>query len=155
MSQFENLKINYLILVLGIGLLFLTGCKKDEGGEISTTPEIEFVSVTPSIAKEYQDSLVFTISYKDGDGDLGENTPEAKNLYLTDSRNKVTYAYRVQELAPPNANIAIQGNIKVTLKNTAITDGANSQAVSFSIYMLDRSGNKSNIVNSTAVTIIK
>lgn len=131
----------------------LFSCKKDEKVEISTTPEIAFVSISPSAATEYQDKITIVISYKDGDGDLGENTPDVKNLFLTDSRNNVTYQYRISQLAPSGQAIAIQGNLVIELKNTAITDGSSSQAVSYSIYAKDRAGHISNTIGTSAITV--
>lgn len=128
-------------------------CKKKKEEPLSAVPVIEFVSITPSTAIEYQDKINITISYKDGDGDLGENSPDVKNLFLTDSRNNVTYQYRISQLAPSGQAIAIQGNLVVELKNTAITNGATSQSVSYSLYMKDRAGNVSNTVTTTAITI--
>lgn len=130
-----------------------SSCKKDKNVDISTTPAIEFVSITPTTATEYKDKIIITISYKDGDGDLGENSPDIKNLFLTDTRNNVTYQYRVSQLAPSGQAIAIQGTLTVELNNTAITNGAASQAVSFSVYVKDRAGNASNVVSTAAITV--
>lgn len=128
-------------------------CKKDEKVEISTTPAIEFVSISPGTAVEYQDKITIVISYKDGDGDLGENTPDVKNLFLTDSRNNVTYQFRVSQLAPSGQAVAIQGSLVVELKNTAIVNGSTSEVVTYSLYVKDRAGNVSNTVSTSAITI--
>ena len=45
-----------------------------EGGPsdlISQIPAIELISVQPATVQQFIDSLVFSISYIDGDGDLG------------------------------------------------------------------------------------
>lgn len=142
-------KLFILFTFLGV----ISSCKKDEKIETSATPAIEFVSITPSTAIEYQDKITITISYKDGDGNLGENAPDVKNLFLTDTRNNVTYQYRISQLAPSSQAIAIQGTLTIELKNTAITNGAASQAVSFSVFLKDRSGNQSNIITTSAITV--
>ena len=148
--------INRRIIFIGsILALCVIGCKKEDPIEISTIPQLEFLSINPSTAKEYQDKITITISYKDGDGDLGENTTDVKNLFLTDNRNGVTYEYRVPQLAPSEEKIRIQGNLPVVLKNTAIIGGGDSESVTFSIYMVDRAGNKSNTVNSSSITVTK
>lgn len=133
-------------------VLAIASCKKDDI-VISDTPEIEFVSVTPSTVVEYQDSLVFTIWYRDGDGDLGENGNAVDNLFLTDSRNNVTYKFRIPQLAPDDANITIEGNLNVTLQNTAVLNGSSSESFNYSIYVVDRAGNQSNTVTSSTVTV--
>lgn len=131
----------------------LLSCKKDDAVEVSTTPAIEFVSISPGTAVEYQDKITIVISYTDGDGDLGENTPDVKNLYLTDTRNNVTYQYRISQLAPTGSAIAIKGTLAVELKNTAITNGSTSQSVSYLLYVKDRAGNASNTVTTSAITV--
>ena len=131
----------------------ISSCKKDEKIEISTTPVIEFLGITPSTAIEYQDKITITISYKDGDGNLGENSPDVKNLFLTDTRNSVTYQYRISQLAPSSEAFAIQGKLSVELKNTAITNGSTSESVSFTVSVKDRAGNTSNTVTTSAITV--
>ncbi len=142
----------FLLVFLFFGCI-LFSCKKDDKVEISTTPAIEFVSISPGTAAEYQDKITVVISYKDGDGDLGENEPDVKNLFLTDTRNNVTYQYRVSQLAPTGAAIAIQGTLAIELKNTAITNGSTSQAVSYLLYVKDRAGHVSNTVTTSAITV--
>lgn len=129
----------------------LSAC--DKLTAISEVPEIVFESVVPNVVTEYQDSLYFTVSYRDGNGDLGENNTDNNNLFIQDSRNQVTYGFRIQQLAPDNSDIAIQGNLNVTLPNTAIINGGASESVSYSIWVVDRAGNESNRVSSSTVTV--
>jgi hypothetical protein len=145
------MKTNFLLFLLFSSVLF--SCKKDDQIVVSTTPELNFVSISPSSAVEYQDKITIVITYKDGDGDLGENTPDVKNLFLTDTRNNVTYQYRISQLAPSGQAIAIQGSLAIELKNTAIINGSTSQAVTYSIYARDRAGNVSNSITTSAITL--
>ena len=145
--------MNRIFFIIALMLVFAaSSCKKDDV-EISDVPEIEFVSVNPSTVVEYQDSLTFTISYRDGDGDLGENGVGVENLFLTDSRNDVTYTFRIKQLAPDGADIAIQGNLNVVLQSAAILDGSASQTFTYEIYVVDRAGNQSNTVTTSSVTV--
>lgn len=140
--------------VLLIIFLFFFSCKKDKDTD-DVIPKIEFVSLTPSTVIQNQDSITFTIKYSDGDGDLGENTPAAKNLFLTDNRIHIPTAYRISQLAPSGSSVAIQGTLNVVLKNTSLTDSSNQQTTTFSIYVVDRAGHQSNSVTSSVVTIKK
>jgi hypothetical protein len=65
----------------------------------------------------------------------------------------VSYGFRIQQLAPDNAEISIQGNINVTLPNTAIVDGGTSESITYTIWVVDRAGNESNKVSSNTVTV--
>lgn len=59
------------ILFLFVGLFFLTGCFSEPN--YPSTPQIEFVSLknVESKARTNTDSVVITLFFKDGDGDLG------------------------------------------------------------------------------------
>ena len=141
-----------VLILLAVGF---SGCEKDDNDPTNPIPFIEFMSVSPTTVQEYTDSLVFTISYEDGDGDLGENNADAKNLFVTDTRNQVSYGFRIQQLAPTGANIPIQGNLKVTLDRVAILNGSATELVTFELYVVDRAGNKSNTVVSTQVEVVQ
>ena len=143
-----------LVYVFSAMTLFLSACKKEEI-IFEPTPNLEFVSISPSSVTEFQDEVVITIQYRDGDGDLGENTPDVKNLFVTDSRNDVEYSYRVQQLAPDDSDINIEGQLEVNLKTLSVVGSSDSENATFDVYMLDRAGNKSNIITTSAITISK
>jgi hypothetical protein len=138
-------------IYLALIALGASGCAKDEA--ISEIPEIEFVSATPQTLVAYSDSLVVTISYRDGNGDLGENDTDENNLFLQDSRNGVTYGFRVRQLAPDDAVIAIDGNLNIKLPNVPIIGEGNSESLTYSIWVIDRAGNESNRVQSSSITV--
>lgn len=144
-----------LIIICGLFLLIISSCKKDDGKDYNVVPHIELLGLNRTQVKSFSDTLVFTIRYEDGDGDLGENDADVKNLFITDNRINITYGYRIQELAPDGANIPIRGELQVELPGIAITDGSAQQVATFTIYLLDRAGNQSNSVTSGTVTIIQ
>ena len=144
----------YRSVALLLVVLIFSSCKKDEDG-LSVVPQLTFESISPTSIEEFGGPITFSISYQDGDGDLGENDPNVKNLFLHDQRNGITYEYRIQELAPQGADIAIIGTIDIVLNSTSITDGSNEQEVTFDIYTIDRAGNSSNTITSSPLTIYK
>ncbi len=143
-------------IVYSFSLLLLTafsGCKK-EALPISETPAIKFLSISPNPAVKYQDEVSIELEYTDGDGDLGENTPDVKNLFVTDSRNNVVSAFRINQLAPTGSSIIITGKLKITLTPQGFIDDNNtSETTIFSIYVTDRAGHSSNTVQTSALTI--
>ncbi len=140
----------YIFAIVASALAFV-GCEKDE--PISPIPQIEVKQVAPSPVQAYSDTLTFTIFYKDGDGDLGENNANVYNLFLTDNRNQVTYKYRIQQLDPGTAPLAIQGNLLVKLPSVPLLNGGSSETVTYSVYVTDRAGNKSNTATSQPITV--
>jgi hypothetical protein len=143
-----RLKTFYCFLILCSWFL-IAGCSEDEP-VYSDVPEIKFVSVSSTNVNS-SDPLTFVISYQDGDGDLGENSPTARNLYLTDSRIGSAYQYRISELSPSNS-IIIRGTLSVKLDHANLL-GAGPENVVYSIYVVDRAGHASNTVTSPTVTV--
>jgi hypothetical protein len=144
------------LFVFGL-MIFLfseSGCKKEE--VISNVPSIKFVSIAPNPAVRYNDVVKLIIEYTDGNGDLGENTPDVKNAFITDTRNNVVTTFRINQLAPNDANIIIKGNLEFNLSPQGFVDDNNTtETATYKIYVVDRAGNKSNEVNSTALVINK
>ena len=139
-------KLLYILI-----LIVLFSCKKEE--VISDTPIIDFVSISPTTAQEYTDDIIITISYTDGDGDLGENNPDIYNRFVEDNRNNIIYHFRIPELSPSGSTIIIEGNFNITINGTGITDSTASQKVNYDIYIKDRAGNTSNKVTTSSITI--
>ena len=144
----------YRSVALLLVILVFYSCKKDEDS-LSIVPQLTFESISPSSIQEFGGPITFSISYQDGDGDLGENDSDAKNLFLKDLRNGIIYEYRIQELAPQGADIAIIGTLDIVLNTISITNGSNEQEVTFDIYAVDRAGNRSNPITSSPLTIYK
>jgi hypothetical protein len=138
----------------GLVLLSLASCKDDES-EVSNTPHLDFASISPSAITEFQEEVTLVIRYTDGDGDLGENDPDIKNLFITDQRNGVEYTYRVPQLSPSGSNITIEGNLEVDLNSLSVVGSTTSESAVFNIYIIDRAGNQSNIIASSPITVSK
>ena len=138
--------LTYILIVL---LLF--ACKKDE--TLSVVPTIEFQSINPSIAQEYIDDIIITISYADEDGDLGENSPDIDNLFVEDSRNGIVYHYRIPQLAPNGNEIAIEGNFNIIINGSGITNDTTSQQVNYDIWVKDRAGHSSDTITTSSIII--
>ena len=109
----------------------------------------------PPLFKNLEDQLPLASLIKMGMVIWEKMTPTSKNLFLQDLRNGITYEYRIQELAPQGADIAIIGTIDIILNTTSITDGSNEQEVTFDIYAVDRAGNSSQPITSPPLTIYK
>ena len=129
----------------------LFSCEKEQ--EIRDTPIIEFKSISPATVQEYSDNIKITISYSDGDGDLGENNPDIHNLFVEDNRNGIVYQFRIPHLAPDNNSIAIEGDFNITINGSGITNESSSQQVNYSLYVADRAENKSNTITTSFITI--
>ena len=137
--------IFYILIIL------FFACEKE--GIVSAFPEIEFVSISPTTVQEFSEEINITISYLDANGDLGENNPDVKNMFVKDLRNGIEYEYRIPQLSPDNSEIQIAGNLEIIINGTGIVGGGISEKVSFEVYVVDREGNKSNVIETDEITI--
>ncbi len=139
-------------------LLLLMACNSGTQREdlIPVVPEIAINEVNPKIVKAGEDALIFEVSYTDGDGDLGSNDDQIRNVFLTDTRIGVIHEFRLRQLAPDGADVPITGSFNVTLPFTIMTDStSDSERVIFSLYITDRAGNQSNTTESEEITVIR
>lgn len=143
------------------GLGGWSSCKKEPLGNdplppISDTPSISLKSVVPATVRQLVDPVEFTIFYLDGDGDLGFYEADSNSIFITDNRFPLTEAFQLQPLAPAGSDIAIQGELVVTLDDVILADTNNtSEQATFTIVMRDRAGHWSNSITSGVVTVVK
>lgn len=118
-------------------------------------PTINLLQSGPDTVYEFVDSIYFKISYEDGDGDLGENNTDDKNLFVTDNRNGIQYKYRIRELVPGNTNVPIQGVLAFSINNTFIIGTGIVEQVTYNIHVEDRGGHESNSLTTQPITILQ
>lgn len=61
------------LLALLFSVVLLASCKKE--GVESGPPEIALLSAGPNAVVQFEDRVVLRFSYKDPDGDLGQDDP--------------------------------------------------------------------------------
>lgn len=135
--------------------VILFSCKKKEEERYPDTPDIEFIGMTPTSTIEFQDQIKITISYKDGNGDLGTEDPDFYSLLIKDARLGAADEYHILPLSPPDQTLQIEGELDVVLTGLFILDTVNSETTSFSLKIRDRAGNWSNEVQTGILTINK
>lgn len=135
-------------------VLTLISCKK-EVVDIPPQPYIEFVDIFPKEVKQNTDEILITIKYRDGNGDLGDNNPDVKNVYVKDLRNNLFYTFRLKQLAPDDAGIAITGKININMGSTIMVSNADQEYANFGLFVIDRAGNSSNIVVTDSIIVKK
>ena len=135
------------------------GCKKypdsDPMPAISDIPELELVSVVPTTVQPLSDSIVFTVRYTDGNGDLGFAHADSTSVELIDMRFPLTMRYHLQPLSPEGSDLILTGLLPIVLDNTILQNpNATQESASFQIRMKDRAGNWSNAVATPAITVL-
>ena len=140
-----------LIFLLLIALIF--SCKKEEA--YSTTPLIEFVSLSPSTTNEFSSDVKLVISYKDGDGDIGTEDPDTYSLYVKDARLPRADEFHVQPLSPPGSSIQIEGDLNIKIPGLFVLGSDSTEKTTFTVKLKDRAGNWSNEITTSTITITK
>lgn len=136
-------------------LFLISSCKKDELIKYSNTPEIEFVSMSPSSTVEFEDQIIVKIKYKDGDGDIGTDDPDDYSIQIKDARLPAPDWYHVPPLTPPGQTLQIEGELEIVLTGLFVLGNNNQESTSFTIKLKDRAGNWSNEVKTSTLTILK
>jgi hypothetical protein len=139
------------ILILLSFTFLLFSCWENS---VSDIPQIRLLSVVPNKVTAFRDSVVFTISYRDGNGDIGISAPDSHNLFLRDERVGLIYPFRIQPLIEAGSRFPIKGKLRIVLDHIPmISDTLSVEEVRYSIFLKDQDQHSSNIVQSRPITV--
>lgn len=141
---------NILYLFILATIFYVQSCAEEA---LDTAPVISLVSMIPTTVKEYTDSIIIVIQYNDNDGDIGIPDADKNSLWIQDSRLDNPDEYFITPLAPLETDVSIEGQFRIKLKNTFKLGTATQEITKFSIWLFDRAGNKSNILETTELII--
>lgn len=141
-----------MVPVTVVVCMLAPSCKKEQ--PVNSVPVITFDSISPNPVIRLQDSVKIVIGYVDGNGDLGTDMPYVNNLFAIDSRNNDTTGFHIPQLLPSGTIATIEGNLNIILPpQYFVNSNDTTETVSYSIYLVDRAGNRSNIVRATPLVI--
>ena len=138
------------ITTLIFSSVLLQNCTEKEPNKI---PVISLVSMTPTTVHQYTDSVIIIIHYQDKDGDIGIPDADKNSLWIQDARLVNPDEYFISPLAPIDTEVSIEGEFRIKLKNTFKLGTAAQEITKFNIWLFDRAGNKSNILETPELTI--
>ena len=150
-------KMKKLPLFLSVFLSIASfSCEKvSDEPAFEETPRIELATVSQDTLVEFQDQLVLTINYEDGDGDLGNPDPDINSIFVKDSRLEAADEYYLGPLAPEGSSVSIQGTLNLELSTTFLLGNGSEENTIFTIYVVDRKGNQSNSIETPNITILR
>ena len=158
--------IRMIITSLIIGLVLMYSCQS--APDYSDVPEITFGSFSKSQMNQgslNNDSVTLTITFTDGDGDLGSADNE-RNLFLIDKRTGQVYdRFRTPFIPEEGTGNGITGTIRINLFNTCCVFPDNippcespdlypTNDLTFEVYIVDRAGNQSNVIETQPITLL-
>lgn len=160
------------LVIVFIIALFFSACAQEDDYPI--IPEISFLDYEV-VENEQADSVKLTFSYLDGDGDLGlkqdetslPGNPEIKNVIFVDyferysdpvfrrvialgAEDSLIYPYNPPLLTPSGVKKAIRGEITISIDIYPLPLDTVKE-IKYSIYMYDRQGHKSNVIESPII----
>ena len=111
------------------------------------------MSTEPTQITEFQENINVRISYEHPEGFLGFYDPDYLSLEIKDSRLSNSDFYHLEPINPPNEIVSIVGEILIEVDAPFIFGNGNSETLSYSIRIQDQSGNWSNSINSSSITV--
>lgn len=166
MNKLTTFRYSFFALALG-ATIFLGSCASPPDYPIE--PIIEYVGMSKDTLKRgamQEDTTFITISFTDGDGDIGNK--DTLDLFVTDVRTGVLEnQFRVPLVPDLGASNGIKGEITFRLFTTCCIfppelglDPCNGEHPSFrydkviyEVYIRDRAGHKSNVIETNPVYI--
>ncbi|MBK6626696.1 MAG: hypothetical protein IPG35_03765 [Flavobacteriales bacterium] len=130
----------------------LASCRKE--AVLDPVPEIVLVSAGPQQVVAFDEPVILRFTYADGDGDLGTDDPDAYTLWVKDSRLGTADGYHIPPLAPPDAEVAIRGELEVELTPLFLLGNSGQEVMTYSFHITDRAGNRSNELTTPAITVV-
>ena len=149
----------FLLLIL-IGALIITGCKKTD--EFSDIPSIGFKTLTvqKSPGSAFDSIAKLVVTFTDGDGDIGtiqyDGVPDNFIIHLFQKTNGIwiansaNYSGHLPYLTPTGNNKALKGEIAHSI---FLPFAQNNGTLRYEIYIFDRALNKSNTVTTPEIVV--
>ncbi|MDA8972474.1 hypothetical protein N9H15_01250 [bacterium] len=152
---------------LFLSIAMFIACTKPP--DYSDTPEIAFISLsetTMTQGSQNEEFITLTISFTDGDGDIGIDGGEP-SVYFKDLRDGSEFITFVAPVVPEQGvGNGISGEMYIKVNTTCCihpnqNDGCNSDfsdypidSLIYEVYIIDRSGNKSNVIETAPITLL-
>jgi hypothetical protein len=126
---------------------------------LTAVPTLEYQGVSKNKMRQgriNQDTVIIELKFTDGDGDIGYINASLRkpDLVVVDKRTGNPYDnYILPTIPQQGTNNGIRGTMRLTLLTQCCTiqpcdpyDNQPDEALPLEIYLLDRAGNKSNVV---------
>lgn len=157
--------------ILFASFVLFIGCARPPDYPIE--PVIEYMNVSSNVVNQNSgtiagDTIIATISFTDGDGDLGDDNNET-TIVITDLRDNTIEdsAIKLPKVPEAGANNGISGEIIVRILPTCCIyppefeqercktsiSSYKVDTVNYEIYIIDRAGNESNKIKLEPVYV--
>lgn len=150
-------------------ILLLTYGSCIKAPEFADVPKIEFVGMSKDTMLQglnQEDSITVTFHFEDGDGDIGRMTDSPdNNVFFIDTRTgQLDNAFGIPFVPPQGSSNGIEGDVHIKVYSTCcilpLGDPCQPSTqhpydqISYEIYIRDRAGNMSNVIETPVITLI-
>ncbi len=146
------MRAKYILILLAAIMILVASCVKPP--EYPVEPFIEFVNMSGNEFDALdEDSLSITFYFEDGDGDLGSE--DSINMFWEDSRALGSpNQFKIPFIELQGNSKAISGNVTAYIPIGVCYDFSSViETYHYNIYIKDRAGNVSNILNTPDITL--
>lgn len=120
----------------------------------SPNPEISNLVVTPTVVHQLTDSVTITFDYYESTGDLGDTDPTINSLRVKDSRMESPQFYHIDPIIPVDlVPVYTTGQISIRVNDLFILGNDSIETLNFLVDVVDRDGNRSNLLVSDTITV--
>lgn len=170
MLDLVDMKSSYLyhILFFIVVLVMVQGCSL--APDFDDRPAIEFVSFSDVELNQFSDginadSILLTIYFEDGDGDITSENDVTPDLYIFDNRTgDIADRFKLPTLPTQGSKKGISGEITVKLFSTCciypdvppceVTSQYPNNQLSYKVVLADRSGKSSDTLLTPSINLI-
>jgi len=151
-----SLSLNITRTAFILFLLIFFSCEKVSTEPVfDLTPAIKLLEISHEEIKAFDEVLTIRIEYEDGDGDLGNANNDINSLFIKDSRLSNEDGFFVGPLAPEGSKISIRGTLNIEVGSFFLLGNGSQEKTSLTIYIIDRAGHKSNVLETDPITIVR
>jgi hypothetical protein len=163
-----SMSLKHFFYILGI--ICFVQCSKAPVYPIE--PQITFKNISKqrmlqSLGNIFRDSLAITISFTDGDGDLGAPEGQAAkpvDVFVIEKENRDTNSFTMPFVAPKGVARGVNGEMTLLL-NTTCCKVPNHlpceksvdyplDTVNYELFIVDRAGHKSNVIKLPPIELV-
>lgn len=140
-----------------LAIIIFVSCNKET--KYSSIPKLAFKDMTPREVQEGSNGVIrIRLDFEDGDGNIGFNTP---NLFFKDNRDTAWVPFIIPDIPEKfNPSAGLKGIFQIDYDAAFLlirVDSLNRDrdTLTWDIYMMDKAGNKSNIVTTDTLYLTR
>ncbi len=118
-------------------------------------PSIELMKLSSDSIAAMKDTLAIELRFEDRDGNIGDSSIGQSKVFLEDSAYKVVQEFPITISSGSHTFGPVTGKLRVLVDLLPLLDTSIERTTRLRIYITDRSGHKSNTVETPVIHLSK